>query len=399
METLLIDWLSLILRWLHVIAGIAWVGASFYFVWLDSSLQEPPQEKRDRGLSGELWAVHGGGIYEVGKYGLAPASLPQTLHWFKWEAYATWISGALLLAVVYYWQAQLYLLSADKWLTSVPAAIAGSLMFLACGLLFYELCLRLLARRHPQVFLVLLVAFIGLACVVSVRLFSDRAAYLHLGAMLATVMAANVFWGIIPAQRRFLDALQRGETPDGGPMACAKLRSVHNNYLTLPVLFTMISNHYGFLYGHPYNDLLLIVILATAAYARHFFNLRNRGLLRPHILLVCAGVIAALMAAMAWQQVSTQKTQQQQHGTEQRHNRIQAVMPLVQAHCVNCHAHQPTLAGFSAAPAGLIIETAAQVEANAARIAAAVSSGYMPLGNLTNMTDEQRQALLQALAQ
>lgn len=396
MDSFIFDWLSLVLRWLHLITGIAWIGASFYFIWLDNNLAPPPQWKKDRGISGELWAFHGGGIYEVGKYALAPQQMPANLHWFKWEAYATWISGMLLLMVIYYLRADLYLVGQNKWLQQPSLAIGCSLLFLLTGLLVYELLIKYLAQRSIVLFSVLLCAFIGLCCWLAVQLFADRAAFLHVGALLASVMAANVFLGIIPAQKRFMQAIEAGTEPEKAPMLRAKTRSVHNNYFTLPVLFCMISNHYSFLYGHRFNWLILIAILAIAAYARHFFNLRHRGVIKPHILLLS---VVALLMLMAFMYLDQQQTQLQARASSQTptieaENRL---MSLIKKHCSGCHAQYPTTAGFNSAPAGIILESNADIRSAKPEIAIAVSTQYMPLANTTNMTEAERLEFLNLL--
>ena len=402
MEALLIDWLGLLVRFVHVIAAIAWIGASFYFVWLDNSLTSPPAAKDAQGIRGDLWAFHGGGIYEVNKYRLAPPAMPDTLHWFKWEAYATWITGALLLMAVYYLRADLYLIEPGKWLASPAAAIAASVLFLAAGLAVYELLMRRVAEQHPRRFLALLLGFIALWCWLSVHLFSDRAAFLHVGAMLATIMAANVLLGIMPAQRGFMRALERGETPLDAPMQKAKQRSVHNNYFTLPVLLCMISNHYAFLYSHPHNWVILIIALAAVAWGRHFFNLRHRGIVKPQILMGAGAVGAALMAWTLYPQLAASRAAAAQSvaapvAAPSARRADQPEFALMQTHCAVCHAAEPTQPGFAAAPAGLRLDSLAAIDAASQRSAAAIASGYMPLANLTQLSYEERAQLLQWL--
>lgn len=406
MESFILDWLSLVLRWLHLIAGIAWIGASFYFIWLDNSLTQPPQWKKDRGIAGELWAIHGGGIYEVGKYALAPKEMPAQLHWFKWEAYATWISGSLLLIAIYYFRADFYLVGQNKWLQQPAWAIACSLLFLMAGLLVYEILLKYLAQRSTLLFSSLLCAFIALSCWLAVQLFSDRAAFLHVGALMATIMAANVFLGIIPAQKAFVQAVEAGSEPAKAPMLRAKTRSVHNNYFTLPVLFCMISNHYAFVYGQHYNWLILIAILAISAYARHFFNLRHRGVIKPQILLLAVLALLVLMAFMYLDQqrrqlatgsIDAPLSEQPATSGEASSGDAGRLMALTQKHCGGCHAKHPTNAGFSAAPAGIILESVDDLRSAKQKVATAMSTRYMPLANMTGMTEEERAEYLNLL--
>jgi len=389
METLLFDWLSLLLRWLHAIAAIAWIGASFYFVWLDNSLEPPDAEGKAKGLAGGLWAFHGGGIYQVEKYKLAPPAMPITLHWFKWEAYTTWLSGALLLMLVYYGRADLYLWQAGKWPASPAQAVAASGAFIAGGLLCYELLFRLVRPHSPRLFTALLAIAIAAACWLATRLFSDRAAFLQLGALLATIMAGNVFFGIIPAQKNFIRALDAGRKPAKAPMLAAKNRSVHNNYFTLPVVFCMLSNHYPFLYGHRFNWLALIAIIALGAYVRHFFNLRHRGQLKFHIPLLAAAGCLLLALGLAYTPAPATAPETAQTNV--------APMPLVEKHCAGCHSATPTQPGFSAAPAGLALDDMQQVQAAKDRVLPALRSGYMPLGNITGMSEEERAWLIGSL--
>ena len=241
---MLLEWLNLAFRWFHVVAAIAWIGASFYFIWLDLNLRPPPQWKTDQGIKGDLWAIHGGGIYEVAKYHERPAEMPVKLHWFKWEAYSTWLSGTGLLILMYYLQAQNYLVGHNTLIQSPGWAVVASAIFILGGQLIYEVLLRTPLVKRGLLIAVALLVIITAASYIAHQLFSPRAAYLHVGAMIATWMAGNVFWGIMPAQRKFVAAVSNNQAPDTHAMGFAKLRSTHNNYLTLPVIFCMLSNHY-----------------------------------------------------------------------------------------------------------------------------------------------------------
>ncbi|AQT62510.1 hypothetical protein B0D95_17190 [Cellvibrio sp. PSBB023] len=410
MNGLLLEWLNLAFRWFHVVAAIAWIGASFYFIWLDLSLREPPQWKADKGVKGDLWAIHGGGIYEVAKYHLRPEVMPNKLHWFKWEAYSTWLSGTGLLILMYYLQAQTYLVGYNTLIQSPGWAVVASISFILGGQALYELLLRTPLIKRGLLFAAVLLLVISTASYLAHLLFSPRAAYLHVGAMIATWMAGNVFWGIMPAQRKFIAAVSNNEAPDTCAMAFAKLRSTHNNYLTLPVIFCMLSNHYSFLYSHTYSWLVLIAIGLCLAWGRHFFNLKHLGVIKPVILLSSFSglvLIAMLMAITSPATIAAKEAAKNsavivaeniaasvQHpvSVEER------VTQLVQVHCTNCHAAVPTQPGFAAAPAGLIIDSTAQLAAQKVRALPALTSGYMPLGNFHQLTDLERKTLIDWLS-
>ena len=386
-EAYLIDWFSLIVRWLHLITGIAWIGASLHFIWLDNSLQDPPQWKKDKGVKGDIWSIHGGGIYEFNKYHLAPPAWPATLHWSKWEAYTTWITGTFLIVAVYYLQAQSFLVGPDNWITDPQMAVLSSVGFLGLGIGFYELAVRSPLKHNAPVFAVLIVFYLTFLSWLSVQLFSDRAAYLHIGAVMGTIMAGNVFLGIIPAQKSFVTAVEAGNEPDADLAAFAKLRSTHNNYFTLPVLFCMISNHYPFLYGHEYNWIILIYVMGVMAYARHFFNLRHRGEVNPWILVRAVFAFLILAGLLGYERASASLSTADAVSDEQ-------ITVIVQKNCTVCHSVNPTFPGFAAPPAGVLTDNLAEVMASAARIQVAISSNYMPLGNVTNMSSDDRAALM-----
>ena len=288
------DWLDLGLRWLHVVAAMAWIGTSFYFVLLDQSLRSP-KEERDRaaGVGGELWEVHGGGFYHVQKYVVAPRVLPDHLAWFKWEAYTTWLSGFALMLVLYYLEASSALVKPgddlDPWL-----AVAISIALLGAAWLVYDGLNRVVS--DGRVLWPVLFVLVALSAWGSAELFSPRAAWLQVGAMIGTVMAANVFFDIIPAQRELVRAKEAGRAPDPKPGIQAKQRSVQNNYLTLPVLLTMLAGHFPFAYGADHAWLVLVALMAIGAWARLFFNLRHTG--RTHWWMPVAGAAAFLLVAV-----------------------------------------------------------------------------------------------------
>ena len=391
MEVYFLEWLNMFFRWFHVIAGVAWIGASFYFVWLDNSLENPPQWKKDKGIGGDLWAIHGGGFYEVAKYKLGPEKMPENLHWFKWEAYTTWLTGMVMLWIVYYIGAESFLIDNSRMDFTQGEAIAAGMAFIIAGVAVYEAMVRSPLRHNGKVFGLILFAVLIFMSWFAFQIFSARGAYIHVGAILGTIMAGNVFLGIMPAQRALVDAVHRGESPDPKYGAFAKLRSTHNNYFTLPVIFIMISNHYPMTYGHEFGWLVLGAIGFISAFARHFFNLRNQGVSKPSILVISAIMLAALAAAMVPAKIEAQKGEAVLTDTQ--------AMVVIGQRCVSCHSVKPTHAGFVSAPAGIVLETAEQALAVKEKMIPALQTGYMPLGNMTGMTAQERQQLMLWLSQ
>lgn len=384
------DWLSLFLRWFHVVAGVAWIGASFYFIWLDNNLQTPPDWKKDKGIKGDLWAVHGGGFYEVAKYKVGPEVIPTTLHWFKWEAYSTWISGFCLLVLVYYFGASAYLIDKSVYDISATTAILLGLALIFGGWIIYEIACRSRLRQYPKAFALLFIGLLTFASWLASQWFSGRGAYIHVGALIGTIMAANVLVQIMPSQRAMVDAVTKKLPIDPEWGEKAKLRSVHNNYLTLPLLFIMISNHYPVTYQHAHNWLVLIAICLVSAWIRHFFNLRHVGVVRPSILI--SGAIGMLFIAI-WVSFPKGDIQQTRLNSEAlpqvTQQQIQTIMDV---HCVSCHSATPTDDMFKVAPMGLVFDTWEQIEAKAGFIYQRTSiSKDMPFLNKTKMTEEERQ--------
>jgi uncharacterized membrane protein len=375
------DWLDLLIRWLHVIAAIAWIGTSFYFVLLDQSLRFPRDVgDREAGVGGELWEVHGGGFYHIQKYRVAPPELPDHLAWFKWEAYATWLSGFGLLVVLYYLNSHTYLIDPTVAHLSTWEAVAISVGLLAGAWVVYDVLCRVLGGRELLLGLCIL-ALTALAAWGSGRLFAPRAAYLQLGAMLGTMMAGNVLFNIIPAHWELIRAKEAGREPDPAPGIDAKRRSVHNNYLTLPVLFTMLAGHFSFVYGADHAWLALVAFLLLGAWARLFFNLRHQG--RTIWALPAIGV-AALVGLAFWLQPDNGT------GSVKGTVAFSTVQSVVAQRCAPCHALHPAQPGFSSPPAGVVLETPAQIAAAAGRIKTVVAAKVMPLGNLTAMTQDER---------
>jgi uncharacterized membrane protein len=391
MEAYIVDWLSLLTRWLHLISGIAWIGASFYFVMLDNSLTQPknPDDTR-RGVFGELWAVHGGGFYISQKFLTGPKGEPLTenLHWSKWEAYTTWLSGIALLALIYWLGASSYLIDRSVMALSPPAAIAISVASLAGGWFVYDGLCRLLEGKE-NVLAALVFVFIMVCAWALFHVFSARAAYIHVGAIIGTIMVANVFFHIIPGQKRMVADIRAGRDPDPRPGIIGKQRSVHNTYFTLPVLFVMISNHYPMTYSHPQGWLILGVIMLAGVLIRQFFVLRHSGNVKW--VLPAAGV--ALLAGLA---VAIAPKIADSGGGRVTFANVQGVL---KERCLQCHASQPTQPGFAQPPKGILLETPEQVAANAPKIAETVGNKYMPIGNLTQMTDNERALIATWFAQ
>jgi uncharacterized membrane protein len=374
------QWLDLLVRWLHVVAAIAWIGSSFYFIALDNHLRPPKDEAdADAGVGGEAWEIHGGGFYQVQKYTLAPKTLPEPLHWFKWEAYTTWLSGFALLIVLYYVNADTYLI--DKSVADLEPweAIAISVGLLVAAWLVYDGLCRVTA--NDLIIGAALLVLVTLAAWGVSHLFSGRAEYIQIGAMLGTIMAANVFFVIIPAHWDLIRAKQAGREPDKAAALEAKRRSVHNNYLTLPVVFTMISNHFPITYGHSYSWLILVCLLVIGAWVRHFFNVRHTGRTAWWVPVTAAAGIAAVAVAIRPGGSSGE--------TAVPFTRAQAI---VQARCVPCHSAHPTK--VNSAPMGIAFDTPKQIASQARLIEqVAVNTKVMPLGNQTGMTQAERDAL------
>lgn len=368
------EWLDLGVRWIHVVVGIAWIGTSFYFNWLNNNLHPP--ERPEPGVDGELWSVHGGGFYRITRYEVAPERLPTTLHWFKWEAYATWISGVCMLFIVFYLGP--LGLSVDPAKADLPrwALAAIGLGSLAAGWFVYDALCRTRLAEHPGWFAAIGFGLATTAAWGYSQFLTGRAAYVHTGALIGTLMAANVFRVIIPSQRVMVDAMARGKQPDPRAGRDAARRSLHNNYLTLPVVFIMVSNHFPSTFGSGWNWALLAAIALTGAFVRHWFNLRGQG--RHNVWILPAAVVVMIALAIL--------TRPQQDALTVPDE----VWSVAEARCVPCHSSAPSQPGFTSAPKGIVFDTPAQFAVRADAIGEFVGSGFMPFGNLTGMTDEER---------
>ncbi len=449
MSAYLLDWLSLLGRWVHLITGIAWIGASFYFVWLDNHLLPPADPgAAGKGVGGELWAVHGGGFYNAQKYRVAPQVLPATLHWFYWEAYSTFLSGLFLLILLYYAQAPIYLIDPKVAALSQPAAIALGVGFIVGGWLIYDALCRSALERSGTALAAVLALLLCTAALVLCRLFSGRGAFIEFGAMMGTIMVANVFFVIIPGQRAMVQAKRDGRDPDPLAGLRGKQRSVHNTYFTLPVLFTMISNHYALTFAARYNGVVLIALCAAGVLIRAYFVMRHKshergGKTAAWPALLGLSIVAAAAAALAPKPTPPGKTLTginpaagagvgagsgnsavgagagagassgngaagagagagagrgagagEGNAAAAATPDFAAVQRIVAARCAPCHAEVPTQAGIAAAPKGIMLDSTAGLLSNLTLIEPQVATGAMPIGNLTGMTDTERAELL-----
>jgi len=381
MDPYLRDVLDVLLRMLHVTAGIAWIGASFYFVRLDLSLRAPKRaEDVTAGVAGEFWGVHGGGLYHSQKYRLAPAEMPEPLHWFKWEAYTTWLSGFALFVVLYYTDSKTRLIDPSVADLSTAEAIALSVAGIALAWVVYDLLCRTLGARSQVALAVVGTGLVALAAWAAGELFAARAAYLQVGVMLGTIMAANVFFVIIPAHRKLVAAMQEGREPDPAPLLEAKNRSVHNNYLTLPVLFTMLAGHFAFVFGASQAWIVFVAIAVLTAFLRVFFNRWHAGKREWWIPALAA---AAVVGLALWLKPDETTPASGQTVT------FAQIQPVITQRCAPCHSG-------ASPPLGIRFETKAEIEARASDIERqAVQTKAMPPGNATGITDAER-ALLAA---
>jgi len=381
MEAYLQEWLSLLLRWAHFVTGVAWIGASFYFNWLENHLER--QNAKD-GIAGDLWAVHGGGFYYLQKFQVAPEQLPEKLHWFKWEAYFTWLTGFTLLFTLYYWNAGVYMVDSRVADISSLQSIGIGIASLVLSWLFYDgLCRSSLAKKQAWMVLLIFAWFALLSWFLS-QFLSGRAAFIHVGAAIGTIMVANVFFVIIPSQKELVDAVREDREPDPQKGNNALARSRHNNYFTLPVLFIMISSHYAGTFAHPWNWLVLLVIATAGVGIRHWFNIRHLDqhsrLVLPLSLLLLAALIFALMPEpkldLAGENIFPSTAD---------------IMPVLQARCVSCHSAAPDHPGFAAAPVGVLLDREELVDLQALMIFNTVNvTQAMPLGNVTQMSEDER---------
>jgi uncharacterized membrane protein len=395
-NSIIVDWASLIFRWLHVVAAIGWIGSSFYFIHLDLGLQN--RGDLPEGVGGEAWQVHGGGFYRIMKFLVAPKAMPDELTWFKWEAYATWLSGFMLVVIVYYLDADLFLV--DKSVLDLTATQAAlfSLVSLVLAWLLYEGACRSRIAEHELAFVIGGYVFLVGLTYAFTHMLSGRGAFNQIGAIIGTIMVANVFLVIIPNQKKTVAALLAGETPDPELGKTGKQRSVHNNYLTLPVIVLMISNHYPLLFATRYNWLIVAIVLALGPVIRHFFNSRHAGRGSPWWVW---GVAAAGMAAIAMLSAAgprDAKTGEAKTG-ETPGATFAQVERIVSTRCSMCHAAEPVWPTLAMAPKAIRLDDADHIRRNARLIGRnAAWSSAMPPGNITEMMGSERAAIAAWLA-
>jgi uncharacterized membrane protein len=388
MESYFLDWANLLLRWAHVVTVIAWIGASFYFVFLDLSLVPAQDEAlRKQGVTGELWALHGGGFYHPVKYAVSPPTLPEHVHWFYWEAYSTWLTGFALFAVSYLWNADTYLIDKSRMVWSEPEAIGVALSFLVVFWILYDpICRVFGSRKHGDAIVGALVSLvICIAAWLACHWFAGRAAFLLVGAMIATAMAANVFLVIIPGQKKVVAAIKAGEPPDPIHGERGKQRSVHNTYFTLPVLFAMLSNHYSFTWSHPRNWLVLIVMMFAGAAIRQFFVLRHGFMLGRHahpLPYVLVGV-AAIIAVAVWLRPDESNAAATAASAPQAASYAQ-VQKVFEQRCYLCHGPQVQMKNVR-------LDSPQAVKQHAQSVyQMAVVTKLMPMNNATGITEAER---------
>jgi uncharacterized membrane protein len=392
MESYLLDWANLLLRWVHVITAIAWVGSSFYFVFLDSSLTPPVDEDlKKQGVSGELWAVHGGGFYHPVKFAVSPPQLPAHLHWFYWESYSTWLSGFALFTVSYLWNAGTYLVdkSLMNWSPGAAAGVALS-FFVVFWMLYDGICQIFGKRKNGDAIVGALVAV--LVCIASwlaCHWFAGRAAFLLVGAMMATAMSANVFFWIIPGQRKVVAAIQAGEAVDPVHGQRGKQRSVHNTYFTLPVLFAMLSNHYSFTWSHPQNWLVLILMMLAGAAIRQFFVLRHGYKLgrNRHPLPYAMVGVAVILGVIVWMKPAPVAVSTAAASVSPSAAGYGQVQPILAQRCYQCHGEQVQMKNVR-------LDSPAALKLHASQVyQQAVVTRLMPMNNATGITEAERQAI------
>jgi uncharacterized membrane protein len=390
MESYLLDWANLLLRWVHVITAIAWVGSSFYFVFLDSSLTPPVDEDlKKQGVSGELWAVHGGGFYHPVKFNVSPPKLPEHLHWFYWESYSTWLSGFALFTVSYLWSASTYLIDKSLMDWSPGAAIGVAISFLVVFWMLYDAICQFFGQRKNGDAIVgaLVLVLVCVAAWLACHWFAGRAAFLLVGAMIATSMSANVFFWIIPGQKKVIASIKAGEPVDPIHGKRGKQRSVHNTYFTLPVLFAMLSGHYSFTYSHPQNWVVLILMMFAGAAIRQFFVMRHGyklGRNRHPIAYALVGV-AVIVGTIFWLQPKPSAAVVAPAASSAvASNQFQDVQKVMEQRCYMCHGAQVQMKNVRLDSPEAVKQHAQSVYQQV------VVQKLMPMNNATGITDAER---------
>ena len=381
LESHVIEWMNLVVRWMHVVFGIAWIGASFYFVFLENALNRTKDLRPE--LAGNLWAIHGGGFYYLEKYKVAPAVLPKDLHWFKYESYFTWLSGFTLMVIIYYLGADVYLIDPEVMKLSPEVAIGISIGTLYGSWVVYDALCKTALVDKVLLFAFILLIFVGIVAYGMLHVFSSRAAYIHVGAVLGTIMAGNVFRVIIPSQKAMVNAAKDGKEVDGSYGKRALRRSLHNNYFTLPVIFIMISNHFPSTYGSEFNWLVLMGLTVASVVIKHYLNITEQG--QKSVWILPIGII--LMIGMALLTAPRQKEVCKENAPAS----ILEVQAIIKERCATCHSATPTDDVIKIAPNNIVFDTPENTVALAERInQRAVVTKTMPQANKTGMTQEER---------
>ncbi len=388
-ESHAMEWLNLIVRWAHMILGIAWIGASFYFIFLENSLNRT-ENLRDE-LAGNLWAIHGGGFYYLEKYKISPKELPQKLHWFKFEAYFTWLTGFLLLCIVYYMNAKAFLIDKSVMDIQPSTGVIIGIGTLILGWIFYDQLCKSTIIENQKLFTSILFVFITIVSYGLCHVFNSRAAYIHVGAMLGTIMVANVFFVIIPGQKKMVKAAYEGKIPDTLLGKKAGLRSLHNNYFTLPVLFIMISNHFPSTFGNQFNWAILIILSLASIFVKHYWNLSERG--QHPVWMIYAAIIIAIILFF----VTGPKKNNIDLSQPVSFAQVQSIM---QQRCMPCHSSHPTDNEWTSAPNGVMFDNPETILNMVDKIKArAIDTQTMPQANKTGMTQEERNTIAAWIAQ
>jgi uncharacterized membrane protein len=383
--------LDLLLRWFHVIAGIMWIGNSLLFNWLDRNLV------KKEGIDGEIWLLHSGGFYQIEKKMLRPYQMPDKVHWFMWQNFSTWASGILLLVVVYYLGESAWLVDPGAGHVSYSTAVSAAVGTLLGGWVVYDLIWRSPLRNQPLVAGAICIAGLFVVAWGLSQIMTPRAAYIHVGVLLGTLMTGNVWMIIIPSQRDLVDATREGREQDRSLSLRAKVRSIHNNYMTFPLIFIMVSNHFPSTYSHQLNWLILAVLMAGGALVRHFMNIRFSF---PGWRLALGGcAVASVAMAYALTLAPSRSGASDAELAAGPKVSFQEVQAIVSLRCVACHSATPSDALFKVPPGGLMLDTPEQIAATARRIRVRVEGGTMPFANRTHMTDDERLTVARWVAQ
>ncbi|HEX7415292.1 MAG TPA: urate hydroxylase PuuD [Bacteroidia bacterium] len=381
MESHIIEWMNLVIRWMHVLFGIAWIGASFYFVFLENALNRTTNLKE--GIAGNLWAIHGGGIYFLEKYKVVPAEIPKDLHWFKYESYFTWLSGFTLLVIVYYLDANVYLIDPNVMVLTPVQAIAIGLGTLLLGWIVYDALCKSFLANHQALLSVIILLFTALVAWFLSHIFSSRAAYIHVGAMLGTIMTGNVFRVIIPGQKRMVSLAKEGKEVDPTIGQKALLRSRHNNYFTLPVIFIMISNHFPSTYGSAFNWIILIGLTIASVLIKHYLNLHEKG--EKSVWILPVGIALILSLAFITRPITKSVCKEDALAT------FTEVNAIIQERCVSCHSANPTDEVIKVAPNNIMFDKPEDILKFSERInQRVVITQTMPQANKTGITQAER---------